>query len=93
VKRNVRSTDERHPPLGPGLRLFDAGESDGHRRRRRIFLAVWGAVTLGLTVPLVPAVWGSRSVLLGLPASLVWVSACLAMIFTALVWLYRGEEE
>lgn len=92
MKRQEGGARERRSPLGPGLRLF-VGESAGHRRRRRIFLAVWGAVTLGLTVPLVPAVWSARPLLLGLPASLIWVIVCLAVIFTALVWLYRSEEE
>lgn len=77
-----------------GLRplLFHGDESRRYRRRRQIFTAVWAAVTVGLTVPVVPALWSPRPLLLGLPASFAWVILCLVVVFAALVWLFRSEE-
>lgn len=75
-----------------GLRLFGDEESPRYRRRRRIFVSVWTAVTVGLTVPVIPALWSPRPLVLGLPTSFAWVIACLAVMFGALVWLYRTEE-
>jgi uncharacterized membrane protein YccC len=75
-----------------GLRLFNGDESARYRRRRRLFVALWIAVTLGLTVPVVPPVWSPRPFVLGLPTSFAWVIACLAVTFVALVWLYRSER-
>lgn len=86
------SPPESPPRRGSRLRFFTGEEGPAYRRRRQIFGAIWAAVSVGLIVPVIPAVW-SPHLLLGLPTSFVWVIACLAVMFSALVWIYRSEDD
>jgi hypothetical protein len=61
------------------------------RRRRVVFAWIYGTAIVGLTVPLIPAVWAGRPLVLGLPPSLLWVIAWLVVIFGLVLWLYRTE--
>lgn len=61
------------------------------RRRRWVIALVYGAAIVGLTLPLVPAVWAGQPLILGLPPSLVWVIAWLVVVFGLVLWLYRTE--
>jgi len=60
-------------------------------RRRLVFALVYGAAIVGLTVPLIPAVWRGRPLVLGLPPALLWVILWLCVIFGLVLWLYRSE--
>ncbi len=78
---------------GPGLRLFPPGASPDHRRRRLVFLTVYALVAAALLWPIYPRFAAVKPLILGLPLSLAWVILDLAVIFVALLWLYRTEPQ
>ena len=90
------STPEAHPhdePLPTGLLLFRPGTDPAKRRRRLIFLAIYLVVAALLVWPVFPMFSGIQPLILGLPLSLAWVLLALAVIFVALLWIYRAEED
>ncbi len=79
--------------LPRGLVLFRPGSDPARRRRRLVFLAVYVAAALLLIWPIYPLFSGSRPLILGLPLSLAWVISALGLMFAALVWLYRTDDQ
>jgi polyferredoxin len=75
-----------------GLKLFPDRSSARHRRRRLIFLAIYGALFASLIWPVYPLFAGARPLVLGLPLSLAWIVLVLSLMFAALLWLFFGEE-
>jgi thiol:disulfide interchange protein len=67
---------------------------DRPTRRRRIlaFVAVVVVAGLALVWPVYPSVASIRPYVLGLPFSMAWVVGWLAVVFVALVLLYRADE-
>lgn len=76
-----------------GLKLFPSGSSPRHRRRRLVFAAICALLTAALIWPVYPLASGIRPLILGLPLSLGYIVIVLLLMFAALIWLYRGEEE
>lgn len=79
-------------PRDPRLALFPPGTDPARRRRRKIFLAVYVAIALLLIWPVYPFFARPFPLVFGLPFSLAWVVAALGLMFVALVWLFRSEE-
>lgn len=69
-----------------------APETPPRRRRRRVFLVVWAACFLAVIWPVYPLVSRAFPLVLGLPLSLAWILAVLAVQFLALFALYRADE-
>lgn len=69
------------PPVSARLVLSPPGTDPVRRRRRRIFVALYAAITLLLIWPVYPLF------------SLAWVVMALAMMFGALLWLFRSEPD
>ncbi len=90
------STDSETPhasePVANGLQLFPPGTDPGKRRRRLIFVAICFAITACLIWPIYPLFSGVQPLILGLPLSFAWVVMDLALIFVALLWLYKSED-
>lgn len=74
-----------------GLVFFPPRTSPGHRRRRLVFVVILIAAALALIWPVYPMFAGIFPLILGLPLSLAWIVLWLAVVMTALVWLYRSE--
>ncbi len=68
------------------------GAEPATRRRRMIFVAIYGMVAAMLTWPLFPRFAGVKPLIFGLPLSFAWVVAALVIMFGALVWLYSTED-
>ncbi len=83
----------RREPLARGLVLFRPGSDPARRRRRLVFLGVYVAVAALLVWPIYPLFSGIRPLILGLPLSLAWVVLALSVMFAALLWLYRAEDQ
>ena len=79
-------------PLPKGLVLFPPGTPPGRRRRRLVFLVVWLLAGVALVWPVYSFFADAFPLVLGLPLSLAWVVLWLAVVFVALVWLYRSED-
>ncbi len=73
--------------------LFRPDAPPAFRRRRLLFLAVFLLAAASVVWPIYPLFSGIRPLILGLPLSFAWVVLWLAVVFAALVWLYRTEEE
>jgi hypothetical protein len=83
---------DQHPePTSARLVLFPPGSDPGRRRRRTVFVAVYAVAALMVTWPLYSAFSGTFPLILGLPLSLAWIVLALAVIFLALLWLYRAD--
>ena len=78
-------------PLPKGLVLFPPDTSPARRRQRLLFVAILMVATLALIWPIYPMFSGIYPLILGLPLSLAWVVLWLAVMMTALIWLYRSE--
>ncbi len=76
-----------------GLVLFRLGSDPARRRRRLVFLAVYLAAALMLIWPIYPLFSDIRPLILGLPLSLAWVLLALGVMFAALLWLYRTDDQ
>ena len=83
---------ERPPSSSNGPVFFSSSASAKRRWRRSLFVALVLAATLALIWPVYPLFGTAFPLMLGLPPSLVWVVGWLAVVFAALVWLYRAEE-
>ncbi len=93
-KMNTQPDSEPRTEAFPaGLVLFRPGTDPARRRRRRIFVAVYVLVGAMLVWPVFPKFSGIHPLVLGLPFSLVWVVSALAVMFGALLWLYRTEDQ
>lgn len=80
-------------PLPPrGLVFFPGDENPAVRRRRWIFVAVLVAAAVALTWPVYPLFSAASPLVLGLPLCFAWVVLWLGVVFTALLWLFLGEE-
>ncbi len=73
--------------------LFPPGTDPARRRRRTVFLAVYVAIALLLIWPVYPLFSSAFPLVLGLPFSLAWVVTALGLMFGALLWLFRSEED
>ncbi len=80
-------------PIPTGLVLFRAGTAPARRRRRVIFVAIYLVVAALLVWPIFPMFSGIRPMILGLPFSLAWVIIALSVMFAALLWLFRSEDQ
>ncbi len=90
---SAQSDKERLPEVMPsGLVLFRPGTDPARRRRRLIFLVIYFVAAAFLVWPIFPQFSGIHPLILGLPFSLAWVLLALAMMFAALVWLFRHED-
>lgn len=74
-----------------GLVFFSPNTSPKRRFRRTAFSILLLIATVALIWPVYPLVSGIRPLILGLPLSLAWVVLWLAIVFSALIWLYRTE--
>ena len=91
----MTATPEKQPedePVPKGLVLFSPGTDPSKRRRRQAFLAIYLVVAALLVWPIFPYFSGIRPLILGLPLSLAWVVLALAVMFCALVWLFRADQ-
>jgi hypothetical protein len=75
-----------------GLVLFAPGTPPGYRRRRIAFLVILAAATASLLWPVQALFAGPRPFVLGLPLPLAWILLWLAVLFLAMLWLYRAER-
>lgn len=62
------------------------------RARGLLFAAVWLLSVAGVATPFVPAAWRPRPLILGVPPAFAWVLLWLAVMFCAVLWLYRADE-
>ena len=74
-----------------GLVLFPPDTPPRRRRQRLVFVAILIVTALALVWPIYPMFSGIYPLILGLPLSLAWVVLWLAVMMTALIWLYRSE--
>ena len=79
-------------PVPAGLVLFPPGTDPAKRRRRLTFVAICFVVTALLIWPVYPLFSGVQPLILGLPLSFAWVVLALALIFVALLWLYKTDD-
>jgi len=79
--------------LPRGLVFSSLQDAPTRRRRTFAFLAVVITAGLALIWPIYPSVAGIRPYVLGLPFSLAWVVGWLLVVFVALLFLYRTEEQ
>lgn len=86
------NTDDREPAYGVAPVLFAPGTAPAVRRRRLVFLAVWGLVSLALIWPVYPQLAALTPRFLGLPLFFAWVIAALAAMFVALLWLFLRDD-
>ena len=75
-----------------GLKLFSPSDLPQYRRRRLIFLVVYGAAVSAILFPW-PRVWGIYPMILGLPFLMVWMVLAIVTIFLGLVFLFRSEPK
>lgn len=75
-----------------GLVFFTERTAPQTRRRRRRFVAIVLMALLALIAPVYPLFGSIRPLILGLPLSFAWVVLWLTVVFSALVWLYRGDH-
>jgi thiol:disulfide interchange protein len=75
-----------------GLVFSSLRKNPARRRRTLAFVAVIAIAGLALIWPVYPSVARIRPYVLGLPFSLAWVVGWLAVVFVALVFLYRADE-
>ncbi len=87
------SEEKRIETLPVGLVLFRPGTDPARRRRRIIFVAIHLVVAAFLVWPIFPMFSGIRPMILGLPFSLAWVIMTLSVMFAALLWLFRSEDQ
>jgi hypothetical protein len=59
----------------------------------RLFAAVWLLSTVALATPVVPAAWRPRPLILGMPPAFAWALLWLAVMFVAVLWLYRADQQ
>jgi hypothetical protein len=78
--------------LPRGLVFPSLQNAPARRRRILAFVAVVALAGVALVWPVYPSVASIRPYVLGLPFSLAWVVGWLAVVFGALVLLYRAEE-
>lgn len=79
--------------LPAGLTFFPPGTDPAKKRRRRVFLGIYLLAAVLLVWPVYPLFSGIKPLILGLPLSLAWVVMALGVMFGALVWLYRAEDD
>ena len=89
---SIHQKSPRRAETPPGPPIFGHLDDPTKLRRRKIFLALYILVTSLLVWPIFPAFSGIRPLILGLPLSLAWVVLALAVMFAALIWLYRTED-
>ncbi len=75
-----------------GFVFFAPGTPAGYRRRRVVVALVVLAAAVALIWPVYPLFGSVYPLVLGLPLSLAWVVLWLAVVFGALMWLFRSEE-
>jgi hypothetical protein len=80
----------RRPPLG--LRLFPAATPRRLRRAKIGFAALALLAGAAVSWPIYPRFAAARPFVLGLPLSLAWVVAWLAVVFAGLVALFAVEH-
>ena len=85
------TTDDRALPLG--LCFFTSASSEGHRRRRGLFVVAYLVAGSMVLWPVYPLFAGAKPQILGLPLSIAWVVLALATIFVALVWFYANDDD
>lgn len=61
-------------------------------KRQRVFLAVYLLVAALMLWPLYGLVVQAEPLLFGLPPSLLWLAACIAILFVALVLLFHADH-
>ena len=79
--------------MNRGIQFFQPDTPDDVKRRRWIFLAVWIFAGLMVIWPLFPWIGARQALVFGLPASIVWVVAALAIQFVVLLWLFLHEPD
>lgn len=89
----VNSDPQKAEDPGLGLRFFSNTASPEKKRRRLIFVAVYLVAGAMIQWPIYPLFAQPEPFILGLPLSMAWVIAALALGFGALLWLYRGEPQ
>lgn len=77
-------------PSGPVF--FTDSAPPSRRWRRSLFIAIVLVAALALIAPVYPLFGSIRPLIFGLPLSFAWVVLWLAVVFAALVWLYRSEH-
>ena len=60
--------------------------------RGGVFSVVWLLSTLALATPLVSTAWRPRPLILSMPPAFAWAIFWLAVMFVAVLWLYRTDE-
>ncbi len=80
------------PDIPSGPVFFTDHASSSRRRRRSLFIAIVLVAALALVAPIYPIFGGIRPLILGLPLSFAWVVLWLAVVFAALVGLYRSDD-
>ena len=73
------------------LVLFPPGTPPARRRQRLVFVVILLVAGLALLWPIYPLFSGVFPLILGLPLSLAWIVLWLAVVLSALVWLYRSD--
>jgi len=63
----------------------------GIPRRQVLFLTVYVFVGAAMLWPIYTLVTYAEPLIFGLPPSLAWLAACIAILFAALVVLYRAD--
>lgn len=90
---SVRADDPpKKPAITSGLVMFGRHPDPAARRRRQIFVAIYGVVALMIVWPVFSFFAGAQPLILGLPLSFAWVVLALLVIFAALVWLFRTDD-
>ncbi len=74
-----------------GLVFFPHNTPPERRRRRFVFVAILLVTAVALIWPIYPVFSSAFPLILGLPLSLAWIVLWLAVMMTALIWLYRSE--
>lgn len=90
---STRPDDDRADGFPSGLVLFRPGADPARRRRRLIFVAIYVVAAALLVWPIYPMFSGIQPLIGGLPFSLAWVILVLSVMFGALVWLFRAEDD
>ena len=74
-----------------GLVFFPPDASPSRRKKRLFFAMVLLTTAAALVWPVYALLSGIYPRVLGLPLSLAWPILWQALMFAALVWLYRSE--
>jgi hypothetical protein len=85
------SPERSEQPLPRRPVLFPAGTAPARRRRRLVFVVLYGALAAALIWPLYPLGLRILPPLFGLPPSFAWVIVALAAGFCLLLGLYLGD--